>query len=296
MSHRLEYVSPSGEEITLDPMAHEGPFFLMTGIEGMMANQAELIMRESPGQRGGSAVDVSVGRRALAVQVAILANSSNELWELREKMISAMALEPRSTVGPVPMGNLRLVRSGMPTLEMRCVPVNSPEEVKKIGAKTLVVDIEFHAPSPYWRETKARSSILETDGGFEFPLEFPWESIANNVEATVENKGSVSTPIVARMYGEFENGRLHNLTYGEVIEFNGLVASGDHVEIITEFGNKSVTLVRSDGTRENAMGSVDLSTTTFWTLRRGSNTIRWEADQNPSGRADLSWYTLRGGV
>lgn len=294
--YRLEYTSPDGlSKIVLDPNAVSGPFMLLPTPDGMLAPARSFNSRKAPAQPGSTLTDTVIGERSSAVQFAILGKNANDYWTRRKEAAAALAV-PRSTIGDIPPeGLLRAFRPGQPVVQVRCLP-RAPRESGRPDRLSLVVDVEFIAHDPYWREETIVSVDLRADGGFEFPLEHPWESGANNIEQEVNNTGSVPAPMIARLYGEFTTGRLINVTTGETLEYTGAVAAGEHIEIDTSFGKKSVTHVATDGTRTPDMANMNLDISDFWSLIRGPQTVRFEADLNPSGYANIQYQTRHGGI
>lgn len=291
--YKLRYRSPRGDEVVLDPRAVDGPYFLVS-TTGLMASAAEPGTRAGPGQPGTTLTSIRVRHKVITAQIAIFGATEDEYWDRRRTLVDALNFQP-ATNDPVP-GTLLVERINKPVLQIPVVPQDSPRETGKTDAKGVLVDIEFYAASPYFQSLSQLSVTLESDGGFEFPLEHPWESIANQIEQEIVNPGTVRSPITATMFGDFTNGRLINLTTGETISYIGQVQDGDRVVITTAYGNKRATHIDSVGVETNAMSNLDLTTTDFWELLRDINNVKFEADLNPSGSARIVWRPRYGGL
>jgi hypothetical protein len=115
---------------------------------------------------------------------------------------------------------------------------------------------------------------------FEFPF-FQFDNSLADISTTIliSNTGDVRTPITVQVFGRINNGfSLINNTTGERIDINTVELAGNEIiEIKTEFGQKSVTLI-TESTTSNAMYRVDFETTIFWELAKGVNSVTFEAE------------------
>jgi len=264
--------------------------FKLRDIQGIDATLAQVLSRKNPSQTGATAVDVEVGVRVVPIQLQVAAETEEGLWALRRQLVRALVASPARPGESVALGTLRLLRGDLPAIELRAVPRNSPQGSKSKGIPLYEADLEFEAPYPYWRDTVDQSvNFAQTDGGFEFELEFPLEMVGNNVEQEVDNMGDVDAPIRVQLHGDCTVARFINVTTGETLEVSGQIEAGDYIEVTTGYGEKDVVLVESDGTRSSAMARLNLDLADFWSLRPGLNTIRFEADTNVSGTARLFW-------
>lgn len=297
-TYYLKYTSPRGNSIVLDPNATDGPFMLMVQPSGFLAIPGEAQKLRGPGQVGFTGLGWQVGSKNINLQVALLASSEHQYWSLRELISSVLVIEPPSDDELLQMGELTLVRPNKPDVYLVVVPKDSPQESARPDRLSLVLDLQFEALNPYWQALKQKKLTLTAGAtGLEFPLDHPWESEANTPEASINNQGSVRTPFVAKLFGEFTTGRLINQTTGEQFEIEGTVAAGDYVKVSTVYGDRYVRLYQ-DGVPgyTNAMSMMDLTTSTFWQFRQGTQDIRFEADSNPSGFVTLSFREQFGGL
>lgn len=285
----FEYVSPTNQTIRFDPSAVDGPFFLLANPSGIIGSPQEIQSRRSPGQRGVTATNLVAAARRVALQVAILSDTEADYWARRDELARALVIEPPALGVAPSTGYLRIYRPGLSMLQLPVIPM-APLESARPGRLGLITDLEFIAPQPYWEDAGLSSVTLsQASGGFVFPLTFPFSAGSNNVTQNILNAGSVSTPITARLYGNFTNGRLKNNTTGETIHYTGNVPAGSHVRIETSFGKKSAVLVDSLGAETNVMANINVSLSSFWQLAVGSQSVTFEADTNVSGYATVTW-------
>jgi phage-related protein len=121
-----------------------------------------------------------------------------------------------------------------------------------------------------------------------------------NVVSTVTNAGTVAAPPMIRIYGDCTTPTITNQTTGATLALTGHILAGDYLEIITDYGLKSITYVTAAGVRSNAMSWLNIAGATvpdmFWSLIPGLNTIGFAAATNISGLARLYWRQRYSGL
>jgi hypothetical protein len=251
---------------------------------------------KSPGETGETAVDVIVPPRVVTIQALIQAPDADTLWTRRAALARAVVKQPTRLGEEIALGQLRLTLDGRPPLYLDAM-VRSASLPRAAGQHVLAAaDLEFLAPYPYWKELSDSLLYFTTDaGGFEWPVEMGFEMTSNNVQQEVDNLGDVDAPPLFRIYGEATTVRMINDTTGETIEVTGSLAANEYLEIQTRFGAKSITLVGPGGS-SSAMDRLNLDAADFWTLRPGLNIVRFEADVNVSGHAEMLWRQRYSGV
>ncbi|MFD2704088.1 phage distal tail protein [Salibacterium lacus] len=290
MKKRIEYIPPHGGSVIFGTFT---PFRLME-TEGFGNTRLSEQVQRSPYQVGESLLGVRADSRVLTMRVKVIGNNTKELDEWKNELSRTLAMDPTTALNDVQTGLLRYYRQNLATVELPVIPRDSPQysdETHRISE----ADIEFYSPHPYWRETQDTFIEMMESGGFEFPMNMPLEMSTFNLQQEIENQGDIPVHPFFRIYGSVTQPRLMNLTTDEMIEISGSVAEGEYVEIQTGFGRKRIEIVQN-GTRENAMNRLNINNSTFFQLQRGINTIRFEADQNTSGRALVYWRARYGGV
>jgi hypothetical protein len=163
-----------------------------------------------------------------------------------------------------------------------------------MGETTISVDVELLAPYPYFRGTADEEASFISGGGFELPLEFPFEIPSFGVVSEVENVGTVFAPVTIRIDGEVETPRITNLTTGATLTLDTTIAEGEYIIVQTAYGRKSV--VRYPG-ETNDIAAVDLDESEFWSLAPGLNTIEFSANATGTGAAiTLTWRPEWSGI
>lgn len=303
MSTVVEFTPPAGPLLSIEFDADaEFRGLAMAGTEPV---EAQPLATRSPGQRGITMLDLMVPARTVSVQFFTQYFDPGEYWEKRSRLSRALVPQPPIGIGvALDLGRLRITRDDALPRETDAIVKSVFMPIPK-GAGKIGVDVDFLCPFPYWRESvDTVVSLSGTGGGVMFEgnidTELPasgFQFLGNDVQQILVNEGDVPAPLVMRLYGEATDVRLLNVTTGEVIEVTGYVPSSQYVEIDTHFGTKRIDLVTiADGSRTSVMDRLNLDKADFWLIRPGANTVRFEANSNVSGRAELTWRQLYGGL
>lgn len=292
MATLVEFFPGAGGSPVSFTTGNAAPYRILA-LDGLEPVTVQPVSIKSPNQPGDTAVDVVVPGRVVTLAGLIQAADQAAMWMLRRALIRAMAQQPTRLGQTYSLGRLRVTPDGQPPMELEVLPRSShigrPKTVKSLAP----FDLEFYAPNPYWRDIQDTQIIFSAAGGFGFAVVFPLSMASNNVQVDIDNSGDVDAPILARVFGDVTVLRVMNLTTGETLEITGNVPATQYVEISTAFGDKRVELVTiATGARTPIMDRINLAKPDFWSLRPGLNTVKFEADVNTSGKAEL-YYRLR---
>lgn len=262
----------------------------LISLDGLEAVPISPVSIKSPNQPGDTVVDVVLPGRTVTLVGLLQADTSAEVWDLRAALMRTLVQQPTRLGEEYALGRLRVTLDGRVALEIDALPASVKVE-RPNGTRTLApFDIEFYCPNPFWKEIEDSQILFTGAGGFEWSLEFSLEMPSNNVEVEIVNEGDVDTPILARLYGDITTGRIMNLTTGETLEITGNLPATKYWEVDTRFGGKRVDEVTiATGASVSAMDKINLSLPDFWMLRPGTNVVKFEADTNTSGRAEMYW-------
>lgn len=295
MSTLVEWFPANGAGTVAFTTGDSAPYRLLA-LAGLEPVDVEAVSIKSPNQPGATAVDVIVPPRVVTLSGLIQAATPAAAWDLRTTLARAMSQQPTRLGETYQLGRLRVTVEGRQPLEVDAM-VRSNEIGRPKGVKSLApFDIEFLAPYPYWKDIADSQVLFSAAGGFTFPLGLPDDQPSNNVQVDVDNTGDVDAPILARLYGDITTARIMNITTGETLEITGNVPATKYLSIRTGFGEKSVEEVTiATGERVSVMDRINLAKPDFWVLRPGLNTVKFEADVNVSGRAELYWRRRQSG-
>lgn len=150
-----------------------------------------------------------------------------------------------------------------------------------------VFDITFKCLSPFWEEEEIkREEVASWLADWIFPTvidkDDPESMIYGHREMSiivdVYNAGHVSSgmKIVFKALGDLTNPQLFNVNTREFMKVNYSMRAGDEITINTEYGSKSIKLLR-DGIETNIYRYMDVDST-FMALDIGDNLFRYDAD------------------
>ena len=291
LAEYFEWFPVNGEPIILGDKDYILRNF--TGTGNTMLNEQS---QKAPFQRGETFLNVDPQPRRILINLRITGNLA-KINQLKSKLSKALVSEP-VRIGRAELGTLRYHREGQKALELKSIPVQSPQftQITRRG-NVLDADIEFFAPNPYWQSIKTSSILLMPDAkGFEFPFEFPFDIETGDIELTVTNNGDISTPILIRVFGGLDTFTITNLTTQDAIRVEGLIAANQYVEINTEFGDKRVELYEDGQFKQDIFAQLDVDFSTFFRLERGVNRIKLEVVENTDGSARIFWKERFAGV
>lgn len=291
----VQWFPPSGGS----PFQFDTDPYALIGLTGISSTIAAAVTQKGTGQVGTTLTGVTVDARTIGIIAELATADEPSFWAARQALTAAFVMLPAPTGTLPPLGTLRFSRDGLQDLDILAMPATSPDILIK-GPTFAECDLSFYCPYPFFKELADQSALLQTAGGFTFPIAHPFSMPSYNVTQVVTNAGSVNAPPMMRLYGDCTNPSLTNNTTGAVISLTGHVLAGDYLEIITEYGLKSITYVTSAGVRSNAMSWLNLAGATvpdmFWSLIPGQNTVTFAAGTNISGLARLYWRQRYAGL
>lgn len=263
---KVVFINSRGQEVELSNSAP----FLLTKIDGTECTEAELQTSKAPYQDGISVDDVLLHERTLTLEGAIFGTSTEDLYEKRQYLSSIF--NPK-------LKRATLVYTNNHWKKMiDCFSSHPPVFSEKVGTMQRFL-VTLICPSPFWLDTDITCEEITTwIGGYEFPFEFPVEFASKGEKKKlIVNEGDVDTPIEVRFNGPALNPKITNLTTGEFIEIKRDLSSDDVLTINTDFGSKSVEIIRGNAVKENAFNYINLDST-FFKLQVGDNIIEYSSE------------------
>lgn len=285
--------------------------YLLRDIQGFASLPNQPQSARAPFQPGATLLDNVVGGKSLQLQITIKVDTREEYWTRRAELAHAFSVVPRFDQRVPETGTLRLEREGQDTVDLECVPVESPAFGGR--GRTLVhALIELFAPSPWWRAPTDISEFFQNEGGIEIIEEGNTDEGLAIAEAgssdeglaipfdqalsELDNDGHAPVPLIVTISGEVDTPRLELEETGDTLQIDGVIAADEQIRINTDFGKKEVTLIDSAGAESNAFNRLNTDHADFFWLRRGANSLRFSFVNNPSGSATLTWRKRFAGV
>lgn len=269
---KLIFINSRGESIEL---RNSAPFLIQT-IEGLGCPQSRIVTSKAAGQDGETYHETLMEGRDIRIEIVILANSNEKLFELRRQL--NRVFNPKMGEGTLTYEN------GYGKWNIKAASVQAPVEGEKFSTTQRMM-LNLRCSNPYWRNiSEIKTKIALWVGDFEFPLEILEEGIEighreSNLIVNVYNKGDVSCGmrIEFKALATVVNPSLFNVYTREFIKVKRTLESGDKLIITTDFANKKVELVRN-GVASNVFHYIDLSST-FLQLSPGDNLLRYDAEE-----------------
>ena len=276
---RLTFTAANGQQIKMDTR----PFRLLT-LQGAGAVQTDIQTQKAPYQDGATYIDALLEPRFLLLDVAIMAESSEQLYQHRRKL--AQVFNPK--LGP---GLLRYEYDGG-AKEIEAVAELAPEfptgrDNRMPGFQRAILSLV--CPSPFWLDNYTVSEEIVTwIGGMTFPWVLPSRFAMKGPKIiNIINRGDVETPVRIEFRGPATNPRVANRATGEFIQINRELLPGDVLIITTDFGAKRV-----DINGQNVFNWIDIDSS-FWQLQVGDNVIEYSSDDPVESAAVTISYRNR---
>jgi len=287
MPARLVYINNrTSETITLST---NGPYYLVSA-GNMGTAPVETQTQRAPYQDGAAYIDSRLEPRTIAINVFIKATSEADLVDKRRKLVRVF--NPKDGEGT-------LKWQGAIERNIKAVPNPGVEFPggESIGPNWQRCTVYLLAAKPLFYDPEINKPIMAAFlGGLSFPFSFPMSFSTAGSKLEMKNMGDVAAPVEIDFYGPALNPIVRNETTGKHIKVIKEILDGEVLKIRTAQGEKSVVIVKGDGSEENAMHYLD-DTSEFWHLEPGANTVSYEEE---SGSQDaevyVRWYDYYIGI
>ena len=289
----MELLTHGGQRIEIGNRRDD---YYLVDYDGFANTSLTPISRRGAFQIGETLLNVAPNGKTLIIECIVSGATRTEYLERRNALARACYIEPvvnGETIQPV---RLLYRREGLQPVQLFVVPEGAPSFDER-GPNAGRCVLELFAFDPYWDLTRDTVLRMGPDTvGLEYENEYELEYPSFR-EQEISNEGDVKVFPTFRLFGAFTTGRIMNLTYGETLEVTGRVESNEYVEIVTGYGKKSITLVnRGTRQRQDIISRMNPLLSEFWSLRRGTQTIRFEADTSLGSSMRVTWRERKAGV
>lgn len=279
---KLIYKNSKGQELTL---SNSRPFILES-IDNY-ANINTSVSTSNSVVDGVSIDNISIKERTLPVTGAIIGNNREDL-DRKRAYLSAL-------FNPKFPSELIYTNNAL-TRKVDCVVQDITFQPSTGLMQKFLV--QFICPNPFWKNLYTqKEEVALWQGDFEFLLEIPEDGIemghrVSNLICNVYNSGDVGCgmKIHFRALATLRDPSLFNVNTREYIKINQTLEVGDLLEVTTEFSNKRIELLKSNGTRINVFHWIDLDSE-FLQLSVGDNIFRYDAEEGIDNLEVSIYYT-----
>ena len=260
---RATYINPRGETVDVSPFS---PPYIFESISGIGAVDVAMSIHSPAGMDGALYHGLRLEPREVTLNFHIHGDSRRSMYENRLELTRIMG---GSISREGDMGEL-WYENDFGRWWLPAVVRQGPRENGKRKSLYLPTQVVFYCPDPAWRAAIATVDRLAyLSGGFKFPLNIPASDQSTpgikfgsrGYEATVINQGDTPAPILFEITGTALQPRLEITGAGEFLQINRELAAGDLLTISTQPGQKTATILRAEGTVENAMNYIDPAST-----------------------------------
>lgn len=265
MFQNIKYINNIGEI----EFSNKSPIILqsISGLGDVKVNNTSTKFVNSDGEKYENS---TLDKGEIIIKYAIVAKSIEEYMDIRDRMLKV--INPKlgeSTLEYRYVGKERTIK---------VVPDNTPSMPIKSNKKITECEIVLLAHDPYMKDIYETGEEISTwIGGMPFKFSLPFSlKKRGSTKKNIYNDGHVETPVKIYFKGPAVNPKVINNTTGEFIQVIRELTADDTLIINTEFGNKTVEIVRN-GVSTNAFHYIDLDSE-FFNLQVGDNLIEYSSD------------------
>jgi len=311
------YMSPDGTETTFDRDA-SGGYKLLKRYSGLAEIPVSFQTDKSPYQHGETLLDTLMNPRDVSFDIITLVTPGSGgagSCVLGEAILGSMIL------GAPYQSNLEVLQQKIAALSRALSPLDgdgilyyeredgtryglncSPDNSPKLDAVARSdihhnATLDFRAHDPFWYSVVPHIDTFATDAADFFPFTIPWSIGSTPPRKTLVNSGNVDAPVTITILGPITDPVLTNETTSKILTLDIEMAEGDRFDITT--GPNNITAIYtpiSTGIAENGFPYITV-TSTFWVLRKGSNSILFSCSTSTAGSgASVSWSDQYAGV
>lgn len=250
-----QYISPDGLIYHFNNQSDK--FVYPIGDLGMAP--IRYVTQRGPFQHGSTLLDYFLEPRIIQVRHRRIAQSRNQHWDNRADLLN-MIRPNRQAINSLEHGQLRKIMRDGTTRDIDVIVEQGPSFSAGIGNKwdewatSDVIRFIAHDPVFYDPTQISTSFTFSTFDELEFPIDFPISFFASTFDETdtITYNGTWLTYPEIIFTGPCSNPIITNVTTGEKIELDYVIASGEVVTITTAYGNKTIT--NDDG--DNLIGTL----------------------------------------
>lgn len=270
---------------------HFGKPIVLGTVSGTSGTDISTLSSSIPGMDGVYLNDIRIEPAQIKASVNVHGNSREEMYKNRFELIRC--LTPKKTPGTL------YYRNDCISAKIGAIPEASPrftERIKNYNA----AEITFFCPTPFWESLdKKRIKIAWIGNAFEFPIAIDPVMQFGVIQSKekVNIWSALSTSVIITVSAPATNPiKISNNTTGQVIELEHSLSDGEKLIINTKRGEKSVTLMRINGTEEDAFHYITPDSELF-ELVPGENEIEY-ANWNESEptKVEIAFCELYSGV
>jgi hypothetical protein len=202
----------------------------------------------------GQMIDTErVPKRAISVNLNLLGNS---YLGIRDTLLRPLKkLHAKNSIG---FGKL-ICQVGTTVYYINVKPENVVEDNELgSGNQYLRVRCDYRAFDPWFYDFTATTlNLVSNVAGFDIPMDLPWGGGATGDTRSILNDGDVDMPFLLTITGYVDTPILIDNTHGFIIQYDGIVGTGETLVIDTTIGNPTATLTDAFGNSTNVLDKIN---------------------------------------
>ena len=274
----ITYISYNKNK-SIELNTHKTPYVLQER-EGLNGLETDIKTFRSIAQSGVSVQASLIRERLVTIKGAIVYDSLAEKETLKKNIYSVF--------NPGFAGDLKIETDAGNKYEIKEVYIEeAPVFTEELNGPNIeFFTVSFVCPNPFILSEEKTISMQNEVGYFKFDWQIleggvTLSDIDPDVIKNCYNGGDVETPIkvIIRARGYMKDPYIINLTTNEAIYINYELNAGDRIEITTGYGDKRVSLIKSDNSITDIFKNIDIKST-FFSLILEDNLIKYGANKS----------------
>lgn len=290
MNKSIKITNIEGQSVTF---GSSGSYILLSFDPS--GTQADLATTKGYQQDGITVHEVTLREKQVPLQFCIEGESIEDVYQKRRELNNIMnpKLGPFTLRYTFPIGEREI------TFSLESFPKFQVDDEKYVVVMRGILYLLI--TDPYWyNPEQVITSLTSWTPTFIFPFDIALDFYFSQKgeQKQVFNDGDEDAPIIIDIYGPVTNPTITNTTTGEFIRLKRTIQAGQHVQITTAYGKKTVSIISSDGTITNVLNWLDWAAgSKFFKLKRGLNILDYSADADrDSAEIIISMYPQYAGI
>lgn len=290
---KITYVNAYGERVVFSGE----PPVLLRSVSGLSRPELEVVSAQAAYRAGAMISRIQLPMRRVQVRFDILPQESRDAFYAQRMQIERV------------LSGSRAMREGQTGVlvyendagkwETQAVPEGGITYGKRTGNAAADNCAAFVCPDPYLFSGEVDSVQMRMgSGNLTLPTVLPIRLGSRRFTAALVNRGTADASVTLTIYGTGEAPKVINHTTGAGIEISRQIAMGEKIIICTDPKALSCTLVRKDGSREDAFGYLNPSlAVSAFVLIPGTNEVEYVPSVVSTGSCvEMTWQSCYEGV
>ena len=290
---KITYVNAFGESVTFSGE----PPVLLRSVSGLSRPDVEVVSTQAADQPGAMIGRVYLPVRRVQVRFDILPQESREAF-YAQRMQMERVLSGSRALREGKTGTL-IYENDAGKWRTEAVPEGGVMYGKRVGHAAADNTAAFFCPNPYLLSDTVDSAQMRMGSGdLLLPTRLPLRLGSRRFRAELVNRGTSDAAVTMTIYGTGETPEVINHTTGARIAVSRRIAVGEKLVICTDPRALSCTLMRGDGSEEDAFGYLDPSlAVSAFVLIPGTNAVEYRPSVASTGsRVEIAWQSCYEGV